>query len=105
MRGLLEHGYEVTAAALPSEALRLAAERRFDVFVTDVVMPEMTGDAVAQLLRVAQPTLPVVYMSGYTANVLTFELGPRDTLVGKPVTSLGLARAVREALDRDTIPS
>ena len=97
LRGL---GYEVTVAARPSEALAAASGRRFDLLVSDVVMPEMMGNEVAARLREAQPRLSVVFMSGYTANALRFELGPRDSLAPKPLAPNEVARVVREALDR-----
>jgi CheY-like chemotaxis protein len=97
LRGL---GYELTIASRPSEALALAAERRFHLLVSDVVMPEMMGNTVADRLRLTQPDLPVVYMSGYTARALDFSLGPLDRLVNKPVAPSEIARTVREALDR-----
>jgi two-component system cell cycle sensor histidine kinase/response regulator CckA len=93
-------GYEVTVAARPSEAIARAAERRFDLLVSDVVMPEMMGNAVAARLRVEQPDLPVVFMSGYTARALGFSLGPLDVLVPKPLAPSEVARTVRAALDR-----
>ncbi len=93
-------GYEVTAAALPSEAFALAAARRFDLLLTDVVMPQMMGNAVAAQLRLDQPDLRVVMMSGYTAQTLDFELGPFNSFVQKPLRSREVIRVVREALDR-----
>jgi PAS domain S-box-containing protein len=93
-------GYDVTVAGRPSEALAIANSRSFDLLISDVVMPEMTGDLVAARLRDTQPDLRVVFMSGYTARVLGFTLGPLDSLVHKPVTQVELARIVREALDR-----
>jgi PAS domain S-box-containing protein len=97
LRGL---GYQVTVAALPSEALAAAVNGHFDLLVTDVVMPEMMGDAVAARLREMQPDLPVVFLSGYTARALAFAIGPHDSLVHKPVTQGDLAVAIRTALDR-----
>jgi CheY-like chemotaxis protein len=94
-------GYDVVVAARPSEALEAAAGRQFDLFVSDMVMPEMTGDLVAAKLRVAQPDLRVILMSGYTAKAVAFELGPRDSFLHKPVLPIEVARAIREALDRD----
>ena len=93
-------GYQVTAAAVPSEAFELAAVHQFDLLLTDVVMPQMMGNAVAARLRLDQPDLRVVMMSGYTAQTLDFELGPLDSFVQKPLRPREVVRVVREALDR-----
>jgi two-component system cell cycle sensor histidine kinase/response regulator CckA len=97
LRGL---GYEITVASRPSEAFIAAADRRFDLLVSDVVMPEMMDNAVAARLRVAQPDLAVVFMSGYTPRALDLELGPNDMRVSKPLAPSEIARTIREALDR-----
>jgi two-component system cell cycle sensor histidine kinase/response regulator CckA len=99
-RTLRRLGYEVTTATRPSEALTLVGERAFDLLITDVVMPEMTGDALAREVRAAHPDMPVVFMSGYTAGVLDLEIGPLDVFASKPMTAGRIARAVREGLDR-----
>ena len=99
-RTLRRLGYDVTIAALPSQAIALAGEGSFDLLLTDVVMPEMTGDAVAREIRKGHPDLPVVFMSGYTAGVLDIELGSLDVFASKPLTAGRIARAVREGLDR-----
>jgi two-component system cell cycle sensor histidine kinase/response regulator CckA len=106
VRGLLEtilrrSGYDVTVTARPSEALAAAEGRRFDLLVTDMVMPEMMGDAIAAKLRVAQPDLRIILMSGYTAKTVAIELGSRDSFLHKPLLPVEVARAVREALDRE----
>ena len=99
-RALRRLGYDVTAASLPSEAIELARDKRFDLLITDVVMPEMTGDALAREIRAARPDLPVVFMSGYTAGILELDIGPLDVFASKPLTAGRIARAVRDALDR-----
>ena len=99
-RTLRRLGYEVTTATRPSEALALLGKGYYDLLVTDVVMPEMTGDALAREVRTSHPELPVVFMSGYTAGVLDLEIGPLDVFASKPLTSGRIARAVREGLDR-----
>jgi CheY-like chemotaxis protein len=93
-------GYAVSVAALPSEALELAVGRRFDLLVSDVVMPEMTGNVVAARLRLLQPDLRVILMSGYTAKAVAADLGPLDSFVHKPLMPSEVAALVREALDR-----
>jgi PAS domain S-box-containing protein len=99
-RGLRRLGYDVTAAGRPSEAIELARGKRFDLLITDVVMPEMTGDALAREIRADRPDLPVVFMSGYTAGILDLDMGPLDVFASKPLTAGRIARAVRDALDR-----
>jgi PAS domain S-box-containing protein len=106
VRGLLEtilrrSGYDMTVTARPSEALAAARGRRFDLLVSDMVMPEMMGDAVAAKLRISQPDLRVILMSGYTAKSVEIELGPRDSFLHKPLLPNEIVRAVREALDRE----
>src|SRR5439155_4936383 len=68
-RTLRRLGYEVTVASRPSEAIGLARETAIDLLMTDVVMPEMTGDALALEICANLPDLPVGFMSGYTAGV------------------------------------
>ena len=100
-RTLRRLGYDVIVATRPSEAIAMAAAgSSFDLLVTDVVMPEMTGDALAAEMRRDRPSLPVVFMSGYTAGVLDLKVGPLDVFASKPLTAGRIARAVREALDR-----
>jgi len=99
-RALRRLGYDVTAASRPSEAIELARDKRFDLLITDVVMPEMTGDALAREIRADSPDLPVVFMSGYTAGILDLDIGPLDVFASKPLTAGRIARAVRDALDR-----
>jgi hypothetical protein len=98
-RTLRRLGYAVTSAALPREAIALARETPFDLLITDVVMPEMTGDALAREIRSDRKDVPVVFMSGYTAGVLDLDIGPLDVFASKPLTAGRIARAVREALD------
>jgi PAS domain S-box-containing protein len=63
---LLRHqGCDATIATSALEALRLATERRFDLVVSDVVMPDMDGYDLYMELKERQPTLPVILMTGY----------------------------------------
>ena len=71
------------------------------MLLTDVVMPEMSGAALAQALRVERPQLPVVYMSGYTDDVLgNDELSmPATAFVRKPFSNAELVAAIRDVID------
>jgi two-component system cell cycle sensor histidine kinase/response regulator CckA len=97
-RILEAHGYEVTNAGGAEEAL--AAWRPVDVLVTDVVMPGMTGQELAQIARERNPDLRVVYMSGHTEDILVRN-GARArnlSFIQKPFTRATLLRAVEDAL-------
>ena len=101
-RRILERqGYTVLDACNGRDALVVAARGgRIDLVLTDVVMPEMNGRALAEALAVARPSLPVLYMSGYTDDEIV-RRGLLDTsngLLQKPFTADSLARAVRSAL-------
>ncbi len=65
-------GYRVFQAAVPDEALALARchGRRIDLLLTDVIMPQMNGAELREALRPLCPDLRVVYMSGYTDDVI-----------------------------------
>ena len=64
--------YQVMSVSSPSEAIRLARlkEDSIDLMVTDVVMPEMNGRDLAGIIQALQPDMKVLFMSGYTANVI-----------------------------------
>ena len=64
---LRRHGYQVLTASTGPEALDLVEQalRPFDVLVTDVVMPQMGGQQLAEHLLLRQPTLKVLFISGY----------------------------------------
>ena len=71
-RMLEEQGYAVLDAPTPSRALELAERHadRIHLLLTDVVMPEMNGRDLADRLQASYPDLKVLFMSGYTANVI-----------------------------------
>jgi PAS domain S-box-containing protein len=75
LRRLLEtimtrRGYTVVVAANAHDAERIASDTRVDVLVTDVVMPGGSGIDLADRLRKTQPDLPVVFMSGFSAEII-----------------------------------
>jgi signal transduction histidine kinase len=70
-RMLAAQGYTVLPALSGAEALRLARETdRIDILLTDVIMPGMTGSELAATLTQERPGLPVVYMSGYSNQIV-----------------------------------
>jgi PAS domain S-box-containing protein len=105
-REILEgHGYQVLPAGGADAALALARSHpaRIDLVLTDVVMPGTNGRVLADALVAARPGLRVLFMSGYTDDVIAHRgvLEPGTLLLEKPFTVLGLLRRVREALERE----
>ncbi len=100
---LRRRGYTVLVADHPEHAIRLAAENEesISLLITDVVMPQMGGRELVERLSVTQPTLPVLFMSGYAADLIESEqmLGPGVPLLHKPFTLDTLSQRVRELLD------
>ncbi len=101
-RMLVAAGYIVVSAANGDEALALGAryERRIDLLLTDVVMPQMSGRRLAERFGELRPGLSVLYMSGYTDHALENHgvLEPGLFFINKPFSSAELVRKVREAL-------
>jgi signal transduction histidine kinase/ActR/RegA family two-component response regulator len=103
-RMLRELGYTVLEAGSASEARNVAAtaDGRVDLLLTDVVMPGGSGRELAEVLTLRHPDLPVVFMSGYTADVVLRQGIVQDKVafLSKPFTADALAAALRGALDR-----
>ena len=101
---LLEHlGYTVMAADAPGKALQLAEEYDgvIHLLMTDVVMPEMSGRELWRHLSALRPSLKCLFMSGYTANVITHHgvLDKGVHFLQKPFSREDLAAKLREALE------
>ena len=102
-RTLLDYGYSVIQATGPGAAMIAFAQRtsRVDLVVTDLVMPGLNGRGLVEQLRVHEPGLAVLYVSGH-ADQLVGEMqshvgdGP---VIAKPFTPAQLARAVRQTLN------
>ncbi|MDP3479964.1 MAG: response regulator, partial [Desulfoprunum sp.] len=96
-------GYTVLAASAPGEAIRLVEEfaGKIDLLTTDVVMPEMNGRDLARRLQASQPEMRCLFMSGYTANIITHQgvLDEGVNFLQKPFSQKELADKVREVLD------
>ncbi len=101
-RQMLEDlGYRALTAAHGREALEMLEGLVVDVVVTDVVMPEMGGKALRRALGEMHPDLPVLAVTGYTADEALEGLEGAGffEVLHKPLDAGQMARAVRRALD------
>ena len=96
-------GYRVEARTLPVEAIELfkAAPDTFDLVISDMTMPAMTGVSLAKKLMQIRPQIPVIICTGYSEQIdesRAKELGIRGFLM-KPFTIRELSKTVRKVLD------
>ncbi len=99
------NGYKVIEAERGEKAIQLVehSQTSIDLLLTDVVMPGIGGKQLAKRLLELRPGLHVLYMSGYTDDVINNRVLPENTLLlPKPFTRAILLRKVREALDTKT---
>ena len=95
-------GYQVQEARDAIEAIALIQNKQpFDLVITDVIMPKMSGKELYDQIKVIAPRIEVLFMSGYTDDALTHHgvLGPELCFLEKPFSPSGLARKVREVID------
>jgi CheY-like chemotaxis protein len=96
-------GYTVLEAARPEEALQLATahDGEIHLLLTDVVMPRMSGDELAERFASIFPRSAALLMSGHIDDTPTLRvaLQPGAAFLRKPFTATDLARKVREVLD------
>jgi CheY-like chemotaxis protein len=102
LRQLDRSGYRVREAASPLNALQAftADPQGFDILLTDVVMPGMSGTELASRLRELRPDLPVLFMSGYTMGPAPggHELPSDGSLLHKPFDRSTLLTALHRTL-------
>ncbi|MFZ3266683.1 MAG: PAS domain S-box protein [Terriglobales bacterium] len=99
---LEDHGYQVVEAGDAKQALeRLRSNGAIDVTLTDVVMRGMSGPELALQLMNLSPAMKVVYMSGYTGELIAQGdgLNQEITLLEKPFTKAALLKILHAALE------
>ena len=96
-------GYSVLTASTPFAALDIAAGYlgAIHLLITDVIMPEMNGRELSQLLMATHPAMKILFMSGYTADVIG-QHGVLDddvSFIQKPFSLRDIAAKVRSMLN------
>ncbi|HUA64983.1 MAG TPA: response regulator [Alphaproteobacteria bacterium] len=104
---LRDCGYKVQESSNAFDALELIKKNlRFDLVVTDVIMPQMSGKELCEQIRSQRPQIKVLLMSGYTDDALAHH-GVLDEglfFLEKPFSPAKLARKVRETIDASNVP-
>jgi putative nucleotidyltransferase with HDIG domain len=95
-------GFEVVTASTATEALELFVDEEIELVVSDIVMPDMSGLELLDVMRLHRPSLPIVLVTGANTRDNLSEALTRgaDGLVAKPFTQPELQEAVEKALDR-----
>lgn len=97
-------GYRVYQASSGAEALEIVGRlggSKVDLLLSDVVLPKMDGKSLYDALEPLQPSMKVLFMSGYTEDFIVHHsvLDPGVNFLPKPFTIKALANKVREVLD------
>ncbi|WP_319522666.1 ATP-binding protein [uncultured Desulfosarcina sp.] len=98
-------GYRVTATTNPVEAMELllTRPREFDLLITDMTMPKMTGDTLAREVLSYRPGFPVILCTGFSAQMTekrANKLGIKGFLM-KPILRSEIAKLIRNVLDEN----
>jgi CheY-like chemotaxis protein len=98
-RALERAGHQVQAVDTPGAALDLCREQSFDVIVTDILMPEMSGLELIDRLRATAPTIRIVVMTGYGSREVASDALRQGAsgLLLKPFTPAELREVVAGA--------
>jgi CheY-like chemotaxis protein len=102
-RMLQSLGYSVLTASTPGEAIRLAEvpDGEIHLLITDVIMPEMNGLALAERLLTVNNRIKCLFMSGYTSDIIDNQglLVEGMHFIQKPFSKKELAAKIREVLN------
>ena len=95
-------GYHVISAASAKQAIHLAKNQaqNIELLITDVIMPEMNGQELSVILKERNPDLKIIFMSGYTADVIAHRgvLYDGVNFISKPFSKRDIAVKVHEVL-------
>jgi len=101
-------GYNVLSAATPALAIDLALAHvgKIDLLLTDVVLPDMNGSALADKLADLRPGIRALFMTGYSTDIVArySTLDSSNLLLHKPFSRESLAQAVQKALSQPILP-
>ena len=96
-------GYEVVAASTAADAFEIfkADPDSFDMVITDMTMPEMTGMELAMKISILSPGIPIILCTGYNSNISAYKAHEAGIIkiIMKPFARHEMALVIREVLD------
>ena len=96
-------GYNINEATSAEEVLEFVerSDGKFDLLLTDMVMPGMNGRELAGSVKEKYPETKVIFMSGYTSDMIVKEGGLQEgeIFIQKPLSPMNLAGRIRQLLD------
>ena len=97
-RALAYYGHSVTSVPDGSAALAALSERRFDLMLTDIVMPGLDGVALAAQANKTDPAMPVLMMTGFASEGQRAQSAAIERVISKPFSLKEICAAVEDAL-------
>jgi DNA-binding response OmpR family regulator len=99
-------GHRVRATTSSAEALRLLGAEPFDLVMTDLGMPDLSGWDIARAARQTVPRVPVILVSGWGAQIDPAEVASAGVarVIHKPYGFSLLREAIEEVLDSESLP-
>ena len=98
-------GYKVLSAGSKEEALKISGDRskKIHLILSDIIMPEMNGRDLTELIRKDRPGTKCLFMSGYTNEIITRHdiLEEGINFIQKPFSAGDLGKSLRRVLDED----
>lgn len=101
---LVEEGYEVITVGTGGEALKIALEKKLDLLILDIKMPDIHGVDVLKRLRAKDKTLPVIILTAFPAmeKDMEIQLGKISAFISKPFDLEDVKNTVRGIVGKET---
>ena len=98
-------GHDAAAANEGIEALAKFGEQEFDIVITDLGLPGMSGWDIAKAVKLKDPSIPVIIISGWGAQIAESDINSRgvDLVLPKPFTLVQLEEAIGTVLEKETV--
>lgn len=100
-KGLERHGFELTSFNSAPEFLqwRERSHQSIDLIISDVVMPVMSGPELWAMMKLTEPDLPFLFLTGYAGEAITKYEVPEHLVLNKPISARELTSAILKRIE------